>query len=186
MKRASASLARRARLPGWVDSLSETRSDGALEPFVGGVAADVNLERGREAGEEEALGVAFAADVTADEAGDGTAAAAALGQDGSFEDFGEEVRGVDELGGSSVFEDVRLAVGQDDDFTGLDTERLAALDPNGRPALGDEVERDEVLGPGSEARRSPTCRCRLEAPGLAELGAQEDRPRESHTAQYFR
>jgi len=61
----------------------------SLDPRAGRVAANVDLERGRKSGQEQALGVALASEVTANELRRDTAATAAFYCERAGQDLGQ-------------------------------------------------------------------------------------------------
>jgi hypothetical protein len=73
---------------------------------------------------------------------------------------------------------------KDDDFAGLDLNRLPIRDLRGQPSLDDIVVKHEVFGALEQRAAVLAANLRQDAPGRSELRVQEDPALQTNKPQY--
>ena len=120
-----------------------------LQPFAGCVAAKIDLDHQRQAGEEEPIGMPLAAEIAADKSGRLTAAAQTHRGQTARQVFVEGGSAVEESRGRTVRNRVGIAVGNDQNIARLDSNVLFAREAHHGLAIGDQMVADQPLGPGA-------------------------------------
>ena len=160
-------------------------ADRVLQPFARRVAADVDLDHQRQAGEEQLVGMPLASEITANEPGDLTTATQLHAGQFSGEKIGKQGPAVDVRRRRTVRDGMGVAVRDDQDVAGSDRHGRVR-NTNDRFALGHQMIADQPLGSRSEHMRGGAKMRHLEAPGRRAFSMKEDRARHADRFQRFR